>query len=99
MAELQRRLLLQAASLVKVGGLLIFSTCSLEPEEGVGQIADFLALNANFQRLPVVADEIGGDPDWITPKGELRTLPFQLQEGGAVAGMDGFYVARLRRTS
>jgi 16S rRNA (cytosine967-C5)-methyltransferase len=98
MAELQRRLLAQAASLVRVGGALIFSTCSLEPEEGVQQIAGFLASNANFARLPVVADEIGGDPAWITPKGELRTLPFQLQEGSAVAGMDGFYVARLRRT-
>jgi len=99
MAELQRRLLAQAASLVRVGGRLLFSTCSLEPEEGVRQIADFLALNANFARLPVVPSEIGGDPAWITAKGELRTLPFQLQEGSAAAGMDGFYVARLRRVS
>ena len=97
MAELQRRLLAHAAGLVRAGGLLIFSTCSLEPEEGVAQIAEFLAHNSGFARLPVRADEIGGDPAWITAAGELRTLPFQLLEGSAAAGMDGFYVARLRR--
>jgi 16S rRNA (cytosine967-C5)-methyltransferase len=98
LAELQGRLLLHAASLVRTGGLLIYSTCSLEPEEGVRQIHDFLKRNSGFERVPIAAEEIGGDAAWLTPAGELRTLPFQLLEGSATAGMDGFYVARLRRS-
>src|SRR5262245_6068355 len=97
MAELQGRLLLSAASLVKPNGLLLYSTCSLEPEEGAQQVAAFLAAHGAFQRQPVVPDEIGGDGAAITPAGELRTLPCDGPHGSPAAGWDGFYVARLRR--
>ena len=41
---------------------------------------------------------IGAEPDWFTPDGELRTLPFHVaQSPPELAGMDGFYAARLRR--
>ena len=48
--------------------------------------------------MPIVAEEIGGEPDWITTAGDLRTLPFHMQrpEPG-LSGLDGFYAARLRR--
>jgi len=95
MAELQQRLLGNAAGLVRPGGSLLYSTCSLEPEEGGQQIARFLAGKPEFARHPVAADEIGGDPAWITADGELRTLPYHAPGGST--GMDGFYVARLRR--
>jgi 16S rRNA (cytosine967-C5)-methyltransferase len=97
MAELQGRLLANAASLVKPNGLLLFSTCSLEPEEGAQQIATFLAAQAAFRRVPVLADEVGGDGTLITPAGELRTLPCHGSQDSLAGGMDGFYVARLRR--
>jgi 16S rRNA (cytosine967-C5)-methyltransferase len=97
MAALQQRLLANAAALLRANGQLIYATCSLEPEEGIEQIERFLSGHPGFERLPVEANEIGGEPDWITPHGELRTLPFHLPEGGEAAGMDGFYVARLRR--
>ena len=104
MADLQQRLLGNAATLVRPNGLLLYSTCSLEPEEGSRQIAAFLQAHAGFERVPIVAGEIGGDPAWLTPAGELRTLPFHGPLHGplhgheaAAAGMDGFYVARLRR--
>jgi 16S rRNA (cytosine967-C5)-methyltransferase len=97
MAALQQRLLGNAASMVATNGQLIYATCSLEPEEGAEQIARFLACYPGFERLPIEASEIGGEPGWITQHGELRTLPFHLQEGTEAAGMDGFYVARLRR--
>jgi 16S rRNA (cytosine967-C5)-methyltransferase len=89
-------LLACAASMVASGGLLVFAVCSLEPEEGPEQVADFLARNDNFERVPVSADEVFGHGEWIDANGDLRTLPCDLAELG---GMDGFYAARLRRMS
>jgi 16S rRNA (cytosine967-C5)-methyltransferase len=43
-------------------------------------------------RDPVTAAEVFGHGDWITPDGDLRTLPFMLE-----GGMDGFFAARLKR--
>jgi 16S rRNA (cytosine967-C5)-methyltransferase len=91
MAQLQQRLLANAASLVRPQGLLIYSTCSLEPEEGPEQIAQFLAAHPAFRRASVPGDGLGIPAESITPEGDLRTLPFH------AGGMDGFYVARLRR--
>lgn len=98
LAELQSRMLDNAARLVAPGGLLVYCTCSLEPEEGSEQIARFLARNAAFERVPVAPGEIGIAAEWLTEAGELRTLPFHLpHEERGLAGMDGFFAARLRR--
>jgi 16S rRNA (cytosine967-C5)-methyltransferase len=88
-------MLRNAASLVRPGGTLVYSTCSLEPEEGRAQIEALLAREPGFQRVPIGADEIGGDASWIVD-GDVRTLPFHLAVDGA-GGLDGFYIARLRR--
>ena len=98
LAGLQERLLRAAAELVRPGGLLVYCTCSLEPAEGEDQVARFLAGAPGFARVPIAAEEIGGEPDWITTAGDLRTLPFHMQrpEPG-LSGLDGFYAARLRR--
>ena len=87
-------LLESAAGLVDTGGLLVFAVCSLEREEGEEQIAAFLAAHPEFARLPVTPGDVFGHPEWITPEGDLRTLPCHLSDTG---GMDGFYAARLRR--
>jgi 16S rRNA (cytosine967-C5)-methyltransferase len=99
MAGVQRAMLVQAATLVAPGGALVYSTCSLEPEEGAAQIEAFLGAHGeDFDRVVISAPEIAGEADWITPAGDLRTLPFHMSlEPDALAGMDGFYVARLRR--
>jgi 16S rRNA (cytosine967-C5)-methyltransferase len=98
MADLQGRMLAHAATLVRPGGLLVYSTCSLEPEEAERQIATFLPVHPDFQRLPIEASEIGAEPTWIAPDGDLRTLPFHLTlEPADLSGIDGFYAARLRR--
>jgi len=98
MAQLQRAMLANAAALVRPGGLLVYSTCSLEPEEGPMQIAAFLAGNPGFVRSPIAASEIAAEPDWLTAEGEIRTLPFHgSKQPPGFAGLDGFYVARLRR--
>ena len=98
LAETQQRLLSHAATLVKPGGMLVYCTCSLEPEEGAAQIAQFLAARNEFTRAPIEPGEAGIAGDWITPEGDLRTLPGHRVAGDTVdKGIDGFYAARLVR--
>jgi 16S rRNA (cytosine967-C5)-methyltransferase len=97
LTELQRRMLNRAAGLVAPGGLLVYCTCSLEKEEGEAQVDAFLAQHAAFARVPVEAREIDG-LDALTPAGDLRTLPSMLPDPDPqMAGLDGFYAARMRR--
>lgn len=84
-----------AAARVEPGGILVFAVCSLEREEGEEQIAAFLASHPEFARAPISADELFGHGEWITPDGDLRTLPCHLPDKG---GVDGFYAARLKRS-
>ena len=96
---LQRRLLEAAARLVRPGGRLVFCTCSLEPEEGPRHSTRFLADTPGFVREPVVPGEAGIDGAWLTPEGDLRTLPCHLPlSEPAVSGLDGFYAARFRKS-
>jgi 16S rRNA (cytosine967-C5)-methyltransferase len=98
MTGLQAALLDRAAAAVQPGGQLVYCTCSLEPDEGVVQIERFLSQNSNWQRMPLTPEEIGGDASWITPRGDLTTLPFFLNGMKPHGGIDGFFAARLRRT-
>jgi len=89
-------LLESAAQMTAAGGVLVFSVCSLEPEEGEEQITLFLTSNANFAREPVDPFLPEACRELVTSAGDLRTLPCHLGDKG---GMDGFYAARLRRVS
>lgn len=96
--RLQRALLDRAADLVRPGGLLVYCTCSLEPEEGEAVVATFLREHPAFARDPIAAGESGIAADWLTPQGELRTLPCHLPNADdGMAGLDGFFAARLRK--
>jgi 16S rRNA (cytosine967-C5)-methyltransferase len=100
LAALQARLLDNAARLVRPGGKLVYSTCSLEPEEGEAQIAAFLTRNAAFSIDPISPAELYGQAQWIEPSGCLRTFPYELKLDSAEwSGMDGFFAARLVRGS
>ena len=100
LAALQARLLDNAARLVRPGGKLVYSTCSLEPEEGEAQIAAFLTRNAAFSIDPISPAELYGQAQWIEPSGCLRTFPHELKLDSAEwSGMDGFFAARLVRGS
>jgi 16S rRNA (cytosine967-C5)-methyltransferase len=94
----QRRLIAHAVELVKPGGLLVYCTCSLEPEECETIVADLLAQDARIRRRPLAAAEVGGLELLLTADGDLRTLPCHLADPTPQwGGMDGFYAARLER--
>jgi 16S rRNA (cytosine967-C5)-methyltransferase len=96
LAGLQERLLDNAARLVKPGGRLVYSTCSLEPEEGEAQVAALLVRNAGILLQPIEEAELFGQSAWIEPSGCLRTFPYDLKlESPEWSGMDGFFAARL----
>ena len=99
LADLQTRLLDRAVGLVRPGGVLVFCTCSLEPEEGEHQIAALLARNSDVRRAPITPGEINDLGELITDAGDLRTLPCHFSNPDPrLAGLDGFYAARLQRT-
>lgn len=94
LARAQSRLLARSVELVKPGGTLIYCTCSIQPEEGEVQVARLLEQDKRVERWPVTADELGGLSEPINEAGEVRSLPGMLADLG---GIDGFFVARLRR--
>jgi len=91
---LQARLLRAAVAMLRPGGVLIYTVCSLQPEEGAQQIEALLAESKAVRRLAISAEELAGHAEMIDVHGALRTLPCHLAEAG---GMDGFYAARLER--
>jgi 16S rRNA (cytosine967-C5)-methyltransferase len=94
--SLQQRLLRKAVTLLKPGGMLVYCTCSLEPEEGEQAIAALLAAESALRRVPVEASEVYGLAEIVTAEGDLRTLPCHLPHQDArLGGLDGFYAARL----
>jgi 16S rRNA (cytosine967-C5)-methyltransferase len=99
LAGLQSRMLDCAAALVKPGGLLVYCTCSLEPEEGEAQVAPFLQHHSEFAFDPIAPAEIAGLGHLLTSSGALRTLPCHgFGEEPVYQGMDGFFAARFRRS-
>ncbi|HVT56320.1 MAG TPA: RsmB/NOP family class I SAM-dependent RNA methyltransferase, partial [Xanthobacteraceae bacterium] len=98
LAALQTRLLDHAVKLLKPKATLVYATCSLEPEEGERQIESLLARNANLRRVPITAAEAGGVNDFVSPAGDLRTLPCHVPNAEPrLSGCDGFFAARLQR--
>jgi 16S rRNA (cytosine967-C5)-methyltransferase len=88
LAATQRALLRAAVPIVRPGGLLIYSTCSLESEENDAQVETFLAEHPDFA--------LEAPPEHVVPAavldaGRLRTSPQR-------HGIDGAFAARLRRT-
>lgn len=92
LVALQSRLLDHTLDLLRPGGRLVYAVCSLLPEEGEAQIA---ALLERHPGLMVEAPDLPGiDTAWITSEGGLRLRPDYWPELG---GMDGFYMARIRK--
>jgi len=88
MIKLQREILEAGAGLVPPGGLLVYSTCTLEPEENHDQVRAFLQRHPDFSLEPTEA--VPGE--YLDDQGYLVVLP-------QIHGFDGAFAARLRRAS
>jgi 16S rRNA (cytosine967-C5)-methyltransferase len=87
LAATQRIMLRAAATVVKPGGVLVYSTCTLEPEENDAQIESFLRESPEWALEPPPE---GAVPASVIDAGRLRVLPQR-------HGVDGAFAARLRR--
>jgi 16S rRNA (cytosine967-C5)-methyltransferase len=88
-AARQSALLAEAAALVRPDGILIYATCSLEPEENTAVVDAFLRARGDFRREPP-RDAV--DPAVLSAAGDLVLQPQR-------HGTDGAYAARLRRAA
>jgi 16S rRNA (cytosine967-C5)-methyltransferase len=86
LAELQYQLLTTLWPLLAVGGVLLYATCSILPQENTGVVARFLSAAGNARELPIAAA-------WGIQQGAGRQLLPQID------GNDGFYYARLEKYS
>jgi 16S rRNA (cytosine967-C5)-methyltransferase len=92
--ELQGKLIDHAWTLLKPGGRLVFCTCSLLPDEGEVQVDEALERHEDMTVDRDALRRDGVSEDWITTEGGLRLRPdFWADQGG----MDGFYIACLRK--
>jgi 16S rRNA (cytosine967-C5)-methyltransferase len=100
LAAIQTRILDRALTLLNPGGRLVYCTCSLEPEEGEGQIGALLRRNPDVARERIDAIALGLPAEAATPDGDLRLLPYFLPNDDArQRGLDGFFMARLKRVN
>jgi 16S rRNA (cytosine967-C5)-methyltransferase len=98
LTSLQQRLLDRAVGLLKPGATLVYCVCSLEPEEGENQITALLARDPRVARKPITPQDVFDRAEFVTPAGDLRTLPFHLVDPDPRwGGLDGFYATRLIR--
>jgi 16S rRNA (cytosine967-C5)-methyltransferase len=88
LAALQQRILTAGAAATRPGGTLVYSTCTISPEENERVVASFLEANDDFE-----ADDLGSRvPVWKHP-----TMPHHLQTLPHRDRTDGFFIARLKR--
>lgn len=73
---------------------MVYCTCSLLPDEGEVQIIEALERHGDMAVDRAALDVAGIDTGWITEEGGLRLRPDHWAD---IGGMDGFYIAVLRK--
>ncbi len=98
LAGLQARMLDHACNLVRPGGLIVFSNCSLDPKEGEDMVAALLSKRSDVERFPMDKADWPGLEDAVSDEGAFRTTPAMLPaHDGVAGGLDGFYAVALKR--
>ena len=87
LVEIQKNILDNAVTLVKPGGVLVYSTCTIEPEENGDQIRAFLHRHSDFE---IDRADKFVHPQLVTADGFMETFPHRHR-------MDGAFAARLRK--
>lgn len=83
-------MLRHAITMVKPGGIVVFSNCSLDPSEGEDMVAKVLKSEPSLQRVPASKSDFPDMEIAINENGDLRTTPDMF------GGVDGFYATVLR---
>ena len=91
LSKLQSQLLYHVASLLKPGGTLVYSTCTLAQAENQAQVKAFLARQADFQLSPIGPEEVQG-ASVLTADGMIEVLPQDYLT-------DGFFIARMTKSA
>ena len=89
LAEIQKLLLKEGIDRLKPGGVLVYSTCTLEPEENDHVVDAVLSLRRN-SRLSGRDDLPATLHDWIDKRGLMRAYPH-------LTGADGFFAAQITK--
>ncbi len=89
--QVQRELLAAASRLLRPGGVLVYSTCSIEPEETESIIDEFCQAHREFQRESIAPWLPPAGLPFVTPRGDLSTMTNMNR-------MDAFFAARVRRS-
>ncbi len=89
LSHLQYELLVKGADILKIGGILIYSTCTIEPEENFEIIKKFLREHPEFN---LVRNHPGFEPSLFDKNGCLQTFP-------NIHNIDGAFVAKLIKTN
>ena len=84
---IQKKILENASKYVKVGGTLIYSTCTIQDSENIDVVNEFLQKNKNFELVPI--KEVNVDLE-NQEKGYMKIYP-------NVHNMDGFFISKLIR--
>ncbi|MCC0648036.1 16S rRNA (cytosine(967)-C(5))-methyltransferase RsmB [Clostridioides sp. ZZV15-6598] len=85
--SIQKKILENASKYVKIGGTLVYSTCTVQDMENINIITSFIEENNNFELTPI--DTVNVDLD-NQDKGYLKIYP-------NIHGIDGFFIAKLKR--
>lgn len=85
--SIQKKILENASKYVKIGGTLVYSTCTVQDMENINIITSFIEKNNNFELTPI--DTVNVDLD-NQDKGYLKIYP-------NIHGIDGFFIAKLKR--
>jgi 16S rRNA (cytosine967-C5)-methyltransferase len=89
LSELQYQLLAKGASLLKPNGVIVYSTCTIEPEENIEVVNKFLSNHKNFSLISAKDDF---DSAVIDENGCIQTMP-------NINGIDGAFAAKIIKTS